>query len=166
MTGVKLADITGGLAAPPGYGTYDDISGAFNATLNVSGPAGPTVTLTGNLIFDGSGFLNPNSTLSIDFDNSDGFLAGDVCCNGTGDPNSFKDIAGVMTMSLWGANWSYDGGGEFDGDLLSPYDGSTLGMDLRMSLAIDPSSVVPVQPAVWLFGSGLLGLVGIARRRS
>ena len=25
--------------------------------------------------------------------------------------------------------------------------------------------VVPVPPAVWLFGSGLLGLVGIARRR-
>ena len=27
-------------------------------------------------------------------------------------------------------------------------------------------SAVPVPPAVWLFGSGLLGLVGIARRRS
>jgi hypothetical protein len=26
-------------------------------------------------------------------------------------------------------------------------------------------SVVPIPPAVWLFGSGLLGLVGIARRR-
>jgi hypothetical protein len=27
------------------------------------------------------------------------------------------------------------------------------------------ATVVPVPPAVWLFGSGLLGLVGIARRR-
>lgn len=30
---------------------------------------------------------------------------------------------------------------------------------------IDMSLAVPVPPAVWLFGSGLLGLVGIARRR-
>ena len=31
--------------------------------------------------------------------------------------------------------------------------------------SIPPSGVVPVPAAVWLFGSGLLGLVGIARRR-
>ena len=30
---------------------------------------------------------------------------------------------------------------------------------------IEISQVVPVPAAVWLFGSGLLGLVGIARRR-
>jgi hypothetical protein len=28
------------------------------------------------------------------------------------------------------------------------------------------SSVVPVPPALWLFGSGLLGLIGVARRKS
>ena len=28
-----------------------------------------------------------------------------------------------------------------------------------------PNSVVPVPPAVWLFGSGLIGLIGIARRK-
>ena len=27
-------------------------------------------------------------------------------------------------------------------------------------------SVVPIPPAFWLFGSGLLGLIGLARRRS
>lgn len=30
---------------------------------------------------------------------------------------------------------------------------------------IIPASAVPVPPAVWLFGSGLIGLIGIARRR-
>jgi hypothetical protein len=30
---------------------------------------------------------------------------------------------------------------------------------------VNITGVVPVPPAVWLFGSGLLGLVGIARRR-
>ena len=34
-----------------------------------------------------------------------------------------------------------------------------------VDLSIDTSVVVPVPAAVWLFGSGLLGLVGIARRK-
>ena len=50
----------------------------------------------------------------------------------------------------------------FDGlDCTLPCDareisGSTIGVDLQP---------VPVPAAVWLFGSGLLGLVGVARRR-
>jgi hypothetical protein len=28
------------------------------------------------------------------------------------------------------------------------------------------SSIVPIPPALWLFGSGLLGLIGIARKKS
>jgi hypothetical protein len=31
---------------------------------------------------------------------------------------------------------------------------------------VNPTTVIPVPAAVWLFGSGLLGLVGVARRRS
>jgi hypothetical protein len=162
MSGPKLADITG----PVISGSYNDVTGAFDAVLTVSS-AGPTVALSGNLLFDGTGFLNPSSTLSVDFDGSNGFLTdttigflpGDICCSGTGDPNSFKDIGGSLVMSLWGANWDYAGG--FDSTRDYPYQGSTLGMDLRIEL-----SEVPVPAAVWLFGTGLLGLVGVARRRS
>ena len=163
MTGSKLADITG----PVISGSYDDVSGVFDAVLTVSN-AGPTATLSGNLLFDGTGFLNPSSTLSVDFDGSNGFLTdttigflpGDICCSGTGDPNSFKDIDGSLVMSLWGANWDYGDDSAFDSSLLKPYLGSTLGMDLRVEL-----TVVPVPAAVWLFGSGLIGLIGIARRK-
>jgi hypothetical protein len=33
------------------------------------------------------------------------------------------------------------------------------------SLHVTSISAVPVPAAVWLFGSGLLGLIGVARRR-
>jgi len=49
---------------------------------------------------------------------------------------------------------------------------STIGTTITFALSAGDSAsvtsnftVVPVPPAVWLFGSGLLGLVGIARRR-
>jgi hypothetical protein len=47
----------------------------------------------------------------------------------------------------------------FDGIAPGPkrISGSTLAVDL---------APIPVPPAVWLFGSGLLGLVGVARRRA
>lgn len=32
-------------------------------------------------------------------------------------------------------------------------------------ITVAPAAVVPVPPAVWLFASGLLGLVGVARRK-
>jgi len=40
------------------------------------------------------------------------------------------------------------------------------GADAGMALVAANSTVVPVPAAVWLFGSGLLGLVGIARRKA
>jgi hypothetical protein len=32
-------------------------------------------------------------------------------------------------------------------------------------LALQVSSTIPIPPAIWLFGSGLLGLIGMARRK-
>lgn len=163
MSGPVLANITGPIIS----GTYNDVTGAFDAILTVSA-AGPTVTLSGNLLFGVSGFLDSASTLSVDFDGSDGFLTdttigflpGDICCNGLGDPNSLMDINGSLVMSLWGANWNYGDGSNFDGGAALPYLGSTLGMDLRVEL-----TAIPVPAAVWLFGSGLIGLAGLARRK-
>jgi len=37
--------------------------------------------------------------------------------------------------------------------------------DSHPYVAIENSSAVPVPPALWLFGSGLLGLIGISRRK-
>lgn len=176
MSGNKVADIpniTGLL------GTYDDVTGDFFADLTVVpepflGATPTTFTLSGVLQFDMNGVLAADSILAIDFDPAAGmpsplvdgligFQKGYVCCGKTdNDPNSFNPL-GNGIMSLWGANVSTatqnpDGSYNWDG----MYDNKTnLGMDLRLKL--EP---VPVPAAVWLFGSGLLGLVGVARRKT
>jgi len=47
-------------------------------------------------------------------------------------------------------------------------DGSTATttIDNASQITFGSASVVPVPAAVWLFGSGLLGLLGIARRKA
>ena len=45
-----------------------------------------------------------------------------------------------------------------------PFSGFNANFDIT-SVHVDAVSQVPVPAAVWLFGSGLLGLVGVARRR-
>lgn len=72
---------------------------------------------------------------------------------------------------LAGGNWSVDS--FFDityridfvgapGGALNGRSGSTVGMSRFVSQQMEP---VPIPAAVWLFGSGLLGLAGIARRK-
>ena len=64
--------------------------------------------------------------------------------------------------------WDADGNSiDVDGDGvlgLAMIDGPLLGFNANFHLSEQPQ-IVPVPAAVWLFGSGLLGLVGIARRR-
>jgi hypothetical protein len=55
-------------------------------------------------------------------------------------------------------------------DLVLAYNDNILGtgdidFDDMMVRAKFTSTVVPVPAAAWLFGSGLLGLIGMARRR-
>ena len=53
--------------------------------------------------------------------------------------------------------WEYNFGGGYD--VHGPKD------DEWRSWAVHAGNVVPVPAAVWLFGSGVLGLIGIARRK-
>ena len=49
--------------------------------------------------------------------------------------------------------------------IINSEDPSWNGPSLAATLGIDNITAVPVPAAFWLFGSGLLGLIGIARRK-
>jgi hypothetical protein len=49
-------------------------------------------------------------------------------------------------------------------DVITPYAGFFF-LDSTGHLTYDIPSAVPLPPAVWLFGGGLLGMIGVARRR-
>jgi len=164
QTGTVLSNFTGNTVS----GTYDDVSGLLNVTIALDGTDG-TFDLNGSLVFDASGKLNDNSQLSLAFsdpisasalhlhDDELGFQPGYVCCGSSDqDPNSFIASGSNQIMTLWGANY---GGGTFTGDY-GPNPPRDLGMDLRLKL-----TAVPVPAAAWLFGSGLLGLAGVVRRK-
>lgn len=71
--------------------------------------------------------------------------------------NSPNFILGISTDS--GTSWSGD-------TSLTPLGGNSYTVNFSDGSVIEVDvQVVPVPAAVWLFGSGLLGLVGIARRR-
>ena len=125
------------------------------------------------------------STLLAMFDDSDTSFTGDslsiplpevitITAGGDNGGDYTATNEGAETLNLTGSGWfilavSTDGGTSWSGDTgfdirgTNSYDvhfspnGSVLEVDVR---------VVPVPAAVWLFGSGLLGLVGVARRKA
>ena len=162
MSGNKLADVTGG------SGTYNDGTGEVDFALTLGN--GDTMTLTGTLLFGVDGFLGAASLLDysglanllasdgIPESGQIGFMPGDVCCSdGVHDPNSFAPASAgsaLNFMSLWGSDGFTLATGLYDAD-------PKLGFDVRLEM-----SVVPVPAAAWLFGTALVGLLGLHRRRS
>jgi hypothetical protein len=43
--------------------------------------------------------------------------------------------------------------------------GASINLDIGSGLSMTVTNVVPVPPALWLFGSGLIGLIAISRRK-
>ena len=172
MSGDKLADIQNLSFS----GTFNDVNGAADFVLGLSN--GDNLSLTGNLFFSGFGDMTAKSTLAYSgLDNlaastwgssssvalsrsgTFGFLPDDICggCGGDNGPNSFTQAGGGLTyLTLWGADF---GSSTFGSP--TPYEGSKIGMDVRLEM-----SAVPVPAAVWLFGTALVGLVGFSKHRN
>jgi len=82
--------------------------------------------------------------------------------NTDGDTLNFAGGNNHFMVGLWdGSSWIMDSGAA-----VLPANAVELSFDVGGNVLTVDVAVVPVPAAVWLFGSGLLGLVGVARRRS
>jgi hypothetical protein len=66
---------------------------------------------------------------------------------------------------VWGGTGALDPGVGGDPMLAGPFEGYHVNLDITTLTVTGLISEVPVPAAVWLLGSGLLGLLGVARRR-
>ncbi len=131
-----LAPTTTSLAG----GAYGPGELSFNSTDNFTIFFSVLEAQWGNTYFPlGSDDTNGTNGLGITFDCT-GALSGNIHCEAEEliDPSEDPGSAG---FAFWTAQWDMKG-------TLTPV-----------------HSAVPVPAAVWLFGSGLLGLVGVARRK-
>ncbi|BCO31793.1 hypothetical protein TspCOW1_18960 [Thiohalobacter sp. COW1] len=172
-TGAQM-DANGGEAGLAAYTTGEIDMGAGTFTLGSTAPfSGLTWTASGGTLF-----APGTHTISTD-DSASGALAA------SGPDATFTvgaDQVGANVKFAWGATTHIDvimvwdvidnGDGtttyystDVDGDGIRGYgmvDGPFPGFSANFDMT---TSAVPVPAAVWLFGSGLLGLVGVARRR-
>lgn len=111
------------------------------------GPWDPVSSFFTGVDAAGPGFISGLFVGSFGSVSGDAPVARLIFTLGTGVTNSVINLS----EAALGGTWSDLSGGP----IANNYFGAT----------INPAAVVPVPAAVWLFGSGLLGLVGVARRR-
>ena len=140
------ATIDGGQEVPPvntpatgtGVVTLDDVSNLLSWEITYSGLIGaPTVSH-----FHGPAPVGTNAGVQVDIvANSGGSIASPMIGSATiTDPQKADLLAGLWYINI---HSSFRPGGEIRGQV----------------------EVVPIPAALWLFGSGLLGLIGLARRK-
>ena len=124
----------------------------------------------------GGQFLNgPGNDISIyltDWTSSDNEIF-EVFASSSGDAGTFVSL-GTSGVPIGGVNMPITVGFDLGAAGLS----SALFLRIENSQvhpligegpdidAIEATNVVPIPPAIWLFGSGLIGLIGLARRKS
>lgn len=130
--------------------------------------------------------LTAGSTLAMFDDNDDVTFANDlviplpsavnIASDGLGDFTATSTASPNNAITLTTDSWyvlavSNDGGSSWSGDSFaacsSVSQSCTVSFDDGTILSVDSAvAVVPVPAAVWLFGSGLVGLIGFAKRKA
>ena len=173
LSGTTMIIELAGQAGTNTFGVYDTSnSNNFVELFNGGASAGSQVVMSIKL--DGSVHINLADTLTdfagnnfgyyLDIGNdrffSDTALNGDaadhmLAYQGTGDNIQIAtNAAGDWTPNEYVLAWEDVTGGAADFDYND------------MVMIVESVQPVPVPAAVWLFGSGLIGLVGVARRRA
>jgi len=130
-----------------------------------------TIDNAGNLV-GGTGTITIGGTVASLGFNSGTLLTGTLTAfgfpNAGSDPFEFLfDVTGGDAAALYGGGSVPGGvilsGTGFGGDFTSDFDNLNIGPGT--GIAVANVGTVPIPAALWLFGSGLLGLTGLARRR-
>jgi hypothetical protein len=145
------------------YGGSSGFTGSVDASGNIS------LTPTGTLgaVGDFSSLVDEKWNVN-DFDDNtntayDSFSTGSATSNSGTINGAAWD--GTTAILVKGGQVGSDWGGFFGANYLEVWNvGFTKTGDLPTTPPTTPPAV-PVPAAVWLFGSGLMGLVGVARRR-
>lgn len=130
-----------------------------------------------NILWDGSGLFNAiNAGLQVGDRISGTNLFRDF--NGDGTANTFIQTVGSATP--WSDSWIDPNGNSLNqgpapiatapgafGISSGPFAGIQVQLDIGSGNSLHVTSIqsVPIPAALWLFGSGFVGLLGVARRR-
>jgi hypothetical protein len=181
--GFETGDFTGWTQFPnggfQGISSVNPSSGSFSANLSADFPTNSLIK-NANI---GIGIVNPGDEITISFD-----MRGVTQIGGIVFAEFFSELdgGGVSAAEILGGgplfgstDWvTYDfttfAGANVDGGVTLQL-GAVCGGDIgclsdvyfdNVSVTVDAAPAVPVPAAVWLFGSGLLGLIGVARRKT
>lgn len=143
------------------YDLGNALSGSYNI-LFTPGSFNPSTAIVGFMlsdnpnqaVMDNPGLLGPAAS---DMSLLSGILQGNWWAVYNMPPNSTDDMFAYYPALQFTAGTNY---------YLFASGGSVSPVNVPYTLSMTAAAApVPVPPAVWLFGSGLLGLIGVARRK-
>ena len=140
----------------PGSYTFDTTLGGGNAETGMQNLTVGAKQLGAHMLFD---WGKPGAT-------SCGKASCNIDVSVLWNPNAaFGGPQGLSGAGLWNAS-SIDGDADGIMGIVMNNGGPFGGFSANFNLQGITPAAVPLPPAVWLLGSGLLGLVGVARRKS
>ena len=137
---IDASQVVGGGSTSLGTGsatmTLDDVTNLFNWDISWSGLSGPATAMH----FHGPAAAGVNAGVQVNIGAISGLTSPSIGSTTISGAQATDLLAGLWYINIHTATYP---GGEIRGQV----------------------GVVPIPATVWLFGSGLLGLVGMARRK-